>query len=249
MSVLYLSKPPLRHELRRISEASCLETLVITDPYDPGNGVSSYRTSSITLPSLKLLRTPTLDTLLLFKTPKLEELYTRNDIRPLAISLEIDIYDYFSSLPNLRKLSIFVVSTVDARWIFWHMPAIEDLSVYTESVDVLQLLSIAPRARQLQRLTFGLTSVSEYTRGNLMSMIQQWGRQPKGIGPFEDLRHFTLELPLDERRGRSRHRLPIPKPFVTEMENYFRSQRGHWTIRLHDWNDQHVMDIPPFELW
>ena len=251
MTVLHLSKPPLPHELPRFSEASRLETLVITDPPDVGSGASSYRTTLVTLlPSLKFLRTPMLDTLFLFKTPKLEELCTRNDLRPMAVSLEITVSGYFSSLANLRKLSIFVVGTVDAQWIFWHMPAVEDVSIYTESVDVLQLLSIAPRARQLQRLTFGLTSVCEYTRGNLMSMIQRWDRRAKGIGPFENLRHFALELPLDERRGRSRRRLPIPKLFVTNMEDYFRSQNGvNWTIGLHDWKNQCVMDIPPFELF
>ena len=251
VTVLHLTKLPLPHELSRISEASRLETLVITDPANLGHRMpsSGYTTTAITLPFLKILRTPTLDTLLKFKTPRLEELYTRNDLRPVAISRESGMDGYFSSLPDLRKLSICVVGTFDAQRIFRHMPPIIDLSIYAESADVLRLLSTSPRACQFQRLTFGLTSPCEYDGGNLISTIRRWESRAKGIGPFEELTHFTLELRLDQRPSRYHHQLPTLKLLVTEIEDHLRSQHIPWTIRLRDWKNLRVMDIPPFELW
>jgi hypothetical protein len=188
---------PLQEVLPYLDQACRLETLVVVDcTLSPMSAISSDAKipPPIKLASLKVLYTDTPNSLLLFETPALEELFISRAVSANSeFSCKTIFSRFFSSLRRLRRFGLCANNTEDAQRIFQYMPIVQDISMDGNDVELLRTLSECPNARHLESVTFGIWRLKGPKRNLLRDMILSWRRHASGgIGSFENLTRISL---------------------------------------------------------
>ncbi|KAM6502608.1 hypothetical protein JOM56_002585 [Amanita muscaria] len=118
-------------------------------------------TAPVRLPYLKILYCGTVDLLLLFIAPELEELSIRHEFETPA-EIEPAICKFFKISHRLRKLKLYTDFPEVVRMVFQHIPAVQELFLYGfEIPKQLRELSKLPKARELNAITLGFRSEME----------------------------------------------------------------------------------------
>jgi hypothetical protein len=237
--------------LSHIKNTCRLEELVIRQDFS--DEFSFGTISPITLPFLKVLHVPSLDTLPFFDMPALEELLMRNDLYKFPADggsvTEVINASTFTSLPRLRKLSIVSGDEKDLMLLIPLMPpTVQDLSVYGNSASILEAVSECSRARDLKMLTVATWYLTEHDKDELSRRITSWQVETTGIGPFESLTQFSLVLPQVYRYNRSW--AAMPEELVNDLSCHLEERGIRHSIQLKNASsaDHLIRDIHPFHL-
>ena len=147
----------------------------------------------ITLASLKVLSVATVDCLLFFKTPALEELViSERDHFLTSISIKTIVSRFFSSLHRLRRLVLLGFDPEDAEQVFQYLPIVQDIYFIGKGDISLRALSNCPNTRYLEAVTFEMWVPLNYGDTLLELILSCRSHASGGIGPFKNLERLSL---------------------------------------------------------